>query len=159
MYFLAVDSGVDFVFSLGWRGAAARDEKAPERLERAFKHLGQALGVLGIGAKTAVGYGVMARPDAPKQGVHSGSRGGVPAGGDQVAPAPATLDAAAIASLVRTIDKNNASARVPDLLKQVPADRRGAVARDILKKLDRKWVLARKDKSWAAELVALVEGA
>lgn len=67
--FLAVDSGTDFVFRLCPRsGLEGYPERARDVAE-AFRALEEALEVLGIGAKTAVGYGVMSpaggAPPAP----------------------------------------------------------------------------------------------
>lgn len=64
---------------------------------------------------------------------------------------PVALDAAALA---RSVDKGNAAARVPEILRSTPPDQKASVAREILKRLDRKWVEARTEKPWAAEVLA-----
>lgn len=55
VYFLTVDANVDFVF----RFTVAAGRQDATALGEAFDALGQALGTLGIGAKTAVGYGIL----------------------------------------------------------------------------------------------------
>jgi CRISPR-associated protein Cmr6 len=55
VYFLTVDVGVDFIFRLAL--VAGREDSTA--MGEAFDALEQALGTLGIGAKTAVGYGVL----------------------------------------------------------------------------------------------------
>lgn len=166
VYFLAVDTGVEFVFRLALRpgaSGAGGGEIGRTDLAWAFDALGEALDVLGIGAKTAVGYGVMAPPGGRAM---SRTHNDAPAGpearsteptGSPRTPAPTTssLGPDAIGALLRSVDKNNASAKVPGVLEAVPDPQRPAVAREIVKKLDRKWVEARKDKSWAADLLAM----
>lgn len=57
-FFLAVKEGTGFVFRL----KALPGGEAPRLLERAGTLLADALGTLGIGAKTAAGYGAMVPP-------------------------------------------------------------------------------------------------
>ena len=60
VYFLAVEADVEFVFRLALAPRSRSNEAAGAKLiEDAFGTLGAALATLGIGAKTAVGYGVM----------------------------------------------------------------------------------------------------
>jgi CRISPR-associated protein Cmr6 len=67
VFFLAVDSGVIFEFCIGLRG-----NREDSILDIAFELLDFGLATLGFGTKTAVGYGVMKRPendsDIGKQG-------------------------------------------------------------------------------------------
>jgi len=58
VFFLAVDSGVTFEFCIGLRG-----NQKDSILDIAFELLDFGLTTLGFGAKTAVGYGVMKRPE------------------------------------------------------------------------------------------------
>lgn len=85
---------------------------------------------------------------------HSGTGSGASPSTSSRSTSAGVLEAAAIAALLRTVDKNSASAKVPEILKAIPADQKATLAREMLKKRDRKWVENRKDKSWAAELLA-----
>lgn len=70
VYFLAVDSGVDFVFRLGVRPTRHRDEARDRKdVSDGFELLESALALLGIGAKTAAGYGVMSRAEGRAPGL------------------------------------------------------------------------------------------
>lgn len=73
VYFLAVDAGMDFVFRFCLRPALQGDPGHRDDVAEALQSLEDALDLLGIGAKTAVGYGVMrpanGRPAAPRGAV------------------------------------------------------------------------------------------
>jgi CRISPR-associated protein Cmr6 len=64
VFFLAVDQGVEFTFRMFARSAASGSDGATERLARYMDCLAKGLSLLGIGAKSAVGYGTMSVPPA-----------------------------------------------------------------------------------------------
>jgi CRISPR-associated protein Cmr6 len=112
----------------------------------------------GIGAKTAAGYGrldvsweprhVQLLP-APKESGNGGSR---PA----TAPPPPGAGRLHWQLIVKGLDRNNAAAKVPELLKDYQGAERLDAARAAIAKLDRKWLndAKRREKDWVKALLA-----
>lgn len=133
VHFIVVKRGVNFIVRLLPLVGAT-----PADLATVWRWLTQAMTDLGIGGKTAVGYGELLPVEEPP-----------PTGGTS------TLDRAR--QLVREVKKETAGNLVPKILELIEGSSEAStVVNDVIDKLGNRWVKKKKRarKKWAIDLLA-----